>query len=1427
MDTSAASTTRLRWLTVQWIWILALFLVACGTGSLPERSGPPAPGLGALPVPEHGAKAAALRPRQVLSPDRVPESTAWWQPDPTAFPTVHAGKPKDKALEQLMARPPTSALEGLGDGPQRRANYLVAQRAYPLDTLPVAGFARAVEAVEEMRPIQAAAALPRWENLGPAPMKRSQMGRQRVDVTGRVRAIAVHPTKPDTVYLGLALGGVWKTTDGGNTWTPLSDDQPSLAIGALALDPSNPDVLYAGTGEPTPGLDNYYGAGILKSTDGGKTWTTLGRDVFAGMAIARIQVHPQKSNILYVASSRSGIPGVATPPRGIFRSQNGGQTWEALLVCRDPNCFGASDLEVDPRSPNVVYAAFWGYGVFKSTDGGANWSQLVNGLPSPRQFQIGRVLLAISPSNPQILVASYEVTIPNQYNGALVFRSTDGGQSWSQVQTGYNFCGSQCWYSHVVEIHPGNPNTIYLGGMALYGGQSDNDISIRKVVIRSTDGGQTWEDLSPNTSPETTLHPDMHAIAFAPSNPSVVWIGNDGGVWKSTDGGKTWQNRNTNLATLQFTGIALDNPRNPRYVFGGMQDNNKAYVDLQARTTGWTAMDVGDGGFSLADPFDPTIWYGTRFGKSFQRNEGCPDACDDAFWPVKMKGVEQRDRALFYPPMAADPNNQGVFYFGTYRVYRTSDRGENWTAISGDLTKGQGMVSAITVAPSDSKTIWVGTSDGKVHVTRDTGGSWQDVTKSPLPNRFVSRIAVARTDPNTAYVVFNGFNVHTPGQNGHVFKTTDGGNTWRDISGNLPDVPVLSIVLDPVRPNTLYIGTDVGVFRSTNDGQTWEPFDNGMPNVAVVDLHITTDGNQLFAATHGRSVFRVFLAAQPTPTPTRPSGTPPAQQIYLPQVSRGGVAPTPTPTNTPTPVPPTATPTPTFTPFPSPAVTPTGTPLLPTDTPTATPTATPTPTKTPTPTATNTPLPPGTPSPTPTDTPTATPTATPTPTPTVPTYRDDFEDPASGWGTGAVQPCSFQYATTTDGNGVYAIQVSQAGQICIAVAPTGPQAEGIYAVDVFKNGADDNSIYGLVFGLDAPNISANSRFYAFWVDPADQTYALWRFDQGSWTYLTGDGTDTGSWLQETGVIGLHDTINTLKVRREGDQILLFVNGVYLTRVTDDTLAGNGYVGLANWYFYTSGSSTVAGFDNVQVNGIARVYADDYSQEDSGWFQGTADVCQAAYQAGEYVTAVQPDWLCYFGAPTGAQPEGRFTVKVRRGESFYQTAYGVYFGASFQADGTLISFYAFLVIPDTQSYALARYTNPDLGGSGWEAYTWDNTANSAWLTSPHINPSTGVNELAVERDDRSLLLYANGKFLGAYPDLNPLPGGYFGVLNWSSPYDTAIAAFDTFQVEAWEPASGILAASAIAPVQPLELPTQWSPVSGTKGRLPLPRGELDR
>jgi photosystem II stability/assembly factor-like uncharacterized protein len=870
---------------------------------------------------------------------------------------IPALQPGLGALPRESAQEPGESAEETGrQGREALYHYML---TYPKDSVPANARSAAYQLLQRQARLSSSSpGESGWQSVGPHRISQEAMGEYGIDASGRATALLIHPQNPDLVYVGTAQGGVWKTTDGGTTWTPLTDQAPTLVVGAMAFDPSDPDVIYVGTGEPSSSGDTYYGAGVLKTTDGGATWALLGETSFAGMGISSVVVDPTDPNTVYVAASSNVFgnkPRQSTP--GLYKSTDGGKSWGLLInVCKDQTlCASPSALVMDPGDPNVLYAGFDIVGIFKSSDGGMNWTRVFT-----LDALFNRVEVAISPSNRNVLYAGVQLVFQDNSTSGVLFKSTDGGSTWSYLNAlPVSYCGEQCSYNNVLAVHPTDPGVVMAGGQAMY---STNVPGIDGTLFTTKDGGLTWMANS-GMSESSTLHPDLHAIAFAPSNPNIVWIGNDGGVYRSSDGGETWQQRNTNLATLQFQSAVL-HPTDPNIMFGGMQDNAKAKTTDGGAT--WVGLDTGDGGFAAIDPFQPDTWYGTRYSLSgttmqFQRNDYA-GSVPKSQWPLKVNGIDVNDRVLFYAPLAVDPNVAGRVYWGTHRLYRSDDRGENWRAISSDLTKNQGpfsAVSRIAVMPGNSNVILVGTGDGNLQLTTNGGESWTNVTKPPLPNRFVSAVAIQ--DAQKMVATYHGFDANTPSTPGHVFRTTNGGQSWEDISHSgkatgLPDLPALAIALDRDVPGTLYIGTDLGVFRSIDGGNSWSPFSQGLPLAAVysLDLRSYTGARYLIAATHGRGIWRIVL----------PEAAKPQSRTFLPLAQRKvdprKLTPTPTPTITATPN------------------------STPTHTPTATATAASSPTPTHTPTATATP----TSSPTPTHTPTTTPTATPTATTVPPTIKN-------------------------------------------------------------------------------------------------------------------------------------------------------------------------------------------------------------------------------------------------------------------------------------------------------------------------------------------------------------------------------------------------------------------------------------------------------
>ena len=714
------------------------------------------------------------------------------------------------------------------DEPLLRMRYLREPRAYPFADIPLGALERGWSQMEARWPqfilqrraprgpfdvvAAAAGAQTAWQPIGPAPIGTA--------ATGRLSTIAVHPTDPSVLYIGGAQGGVWKSVDGGASWSPLTDGECSLAMGSIAIDPRTPDIVYAGTGELHFSGDSYYGCGVLRSIDGGSTWTQLGSSHFdtniGGARISAILIDPP------TAGSATATTVYAATSVGVYRSMDSGLDWTRTLVGI------ATDLVLDPVTPSTLYAAIGSpngdvrNGVYRSIDGGISWTQQTS-FPSE---DVGRIALAIAPSAPTTLYAAIQRSFQASSGaGELlgIYRTTDAGGSWVRATATNADCSTQCWYDLVIRVDPTDASTVWFGGVFMF--RSTNEAA----TFRNALGG---------------IHVDQHALAFDPQDPATVYAGNDGGIYRTRNAGITWESLNSNLALTQFYPGISPHPWDPAVVLGGTQDNGTLEY---AGVPTWTSVLGGDGGFTAVDAIDPSISYAEtqwtqNSGFSGPRRRIAPGS-----FVLLANGINTADRGLFIPPLVIEPVTPTVLYFGTYRLYRTSNRALSWTTISGDLTQGTGRISAIAPAPSDNSTIYVGTSDGNLQVSTNTGASWE-LRTAGLPDRYVTDIAVDRLLAGTATLAVSGFGT------GHVFRTVDSGASWSNISGNLPDVPVNTVLEIADR---LYIGTDLGIFSSENHGATWTPFMDGLPNVAVFDLAYSNETGLALAATHGRGMFSI------------------------------------------------------------------------------------------------------------------------------------------------------------------------------------------------------------------------------------------------------------------------------------------------------------------------------------------------------------------------------------------------------------------------------------------------------------------------------------------------------------------------------------------------------------------------------------------
>ena len=697
-----------------------------------------------------------------------------------------------------------------------------------------------------------------WQFVGPSSIKDCPLPGGITVCSGRVTAIAVDPGQPSRIYVGGALGGVWKSTDAGLDWTSLTDDQPSLAVGSIAVDPSG--SLYVGTGEGNRGCTAYYGAGLLKSMDGGNTWVQLGASTFGRSSLNKIVVSPDSPNIVMASTSQgfSNSPtfscGLVDPlvPFGLYVSLDAGNSWRLAM----PSSRGtAGDIAVDPFNTSQVYAAVEGT-VYLSRDKGVSWEALSTGLPPPNS--VGRVALSVSASSSGTLYAALQdLSLPFPGQGRL-FRTSDGGSSWMEVPTPAptNFCGAfnGCAYNLVLAIDPTDADTVYLGG---------NDL------FRTTDGGNNWVDLGGYGNP--VLHPDQHALAFSPEDHTRVYVGNDGGMYYSAEANtclpaSCWTDLNSGLGITQFYSVAA-HPTDPNLFFGGTQDNG---ITLRlGNSLEWRQALGGDAGFTGFDPVEPSTMY-AAFTIPLRSDDG------GLSWTTKTNGLcvapcNALDSSQPFVPMAIDHASPGTLYLGSYRLWKTTDRGDNWFLPSPGLSlpgancapASSDCISAIAVAPSGGRVVYVGTKLGKLFVSTDGGSNFSE-RDTLLPGHFLTKIAINPQDPQKAFATFSGFG------GGHIFATSNAGISWADISGGLPDFPANAVAVGS--RGTVYVGTDQGVFvqqkRSGGIGLvnaigqarrvSWSILGRGLPKTAVYDLTLAADG-ALLAATFGRGIWRINL----------------------------------------------------------------------------------------------------------------------------------------------------------------------------------------------------------------------------------------------------------------------------------------------------------------------------------------------------------------------------------------------------------------------------------------------------------------------------------------------------------------------------------------------------------------------------------------
>jgi photosystem II stability/assembly factor-like uncharacterized protein len=726
----------------------------------------------------------------------------------------------------------------LEDDPCRRYQELMADRHFGLGlgVKLAALFRAAALASLNLAPAQEAPTTPatagasNWVQLGPLAIPNGQSlgGVARIIVSGRLTEIVPHPTDPLTIYVAAARGGVWKTTDGGVTWNAMSDNAVSLAIGALALAPSNPQVLYAGTGEgniyyyaktsPLHSVnESYNGSGVLKTTDGGNNWSVQGAALFLGACFYRLAVHPTDPNTVFAASNL-----------GLHRSTDGGTNWLPMtngLPAISNTVVACTDVVFDPSQPDTVYTAFWGTGTYKTTNATAAnpaWTKLAGGLPATN---LSRIALAVSPTAPQNVYALL-ANASDSLNG--FYTSPNGGTNWTPIAApGVRVYGA---YTLNVAVDVATPDIVYLSGLSLY------------KAVRTAG---TWSV----TDIGEAIHADNHAFGRHPTDHLTVYAGNDGGIYKSTDGGTTWDDTiNEGLCISQIEFID-QHPTSDAFVIGGTQDNG---TEIYRGSPAFHHSADGDGGMAGVDATTPRNVIHTYYNPSPERSvEG---GTFGTYTPIR-RGL--LGTSLFYPPFDYDETNSQNIAFGTDRINLDAAQGTGGWPVKVVLPGISGVVSAICYVHSDL--IYTGTTSGQVYRLTRSGTTWaaQALQAAPLPSRWIWDIAPRPGDVNTVVLVMSGFG--TP----HVWRGAVAASgtsaSWTDISGTapnrIPDIPVNALCIEPGAANVMYVGTDVGVFRTTDEGATWQLFSDGLPNTAIYDLKLHTPARLLRAATHGRGLW--------------------------------------------------------------------------------------------------------------------------------------------------------------------------------------------------------------------------------------------------------------------------------------------------------------------------------------------------------------------------------------------------------------------------------------------------------------------------------------------------------------------------------------------------------------------------------------------
>jgi photosystem II stability/assembly factor-like uncharacterized protein len=649
-------------------------------------------------------------------------------------------------------------------------------------------------------------------------------------------SIVCHPKKPSQIWAGAAAGGVWQSKSAGRSWTPLWNDHDTLNIGSLAIEPKNPAVIYCGTGEANLSVDSYAGVGIYRTRNSGKTWKLLAdaSQTRIPTRIGVIAIDPFNSRHLLIGGV--GANETSARPKdlgGLFESHDGGVSWERATFVSRKN-YWCHAIVFHPTKRRVIFATFTEQGaksgIWRSADGGQSWMQLTEGLPAPESF--GRTSLAISLSKPDVMYAFAEDA--HSYRSDLVlgvFRSEDGGDSWKEVGRKHFSGEDQISYGNTIAIHPKDPDHVLCGGVDLH---------------LTTNGGKRWKKVTrwdKKAGDPDYAHSDHHHLIMPPARPGLVYDPNDGGLDVSKDGGVTWANRSKGLSITMYYDVDVA-PSNVKHFGGGAQDNG-TIVTMKGRKDDHFEILGGDGGWMIYDPKDAWHVFASYYNMNIWR------WCNGRRWDVSPPAPQKEKDAIWMVYVTMDPANAKIVFTGTKRVWRTKNAGKTWKAVSPSLD--DSSITAIEVAPGDSQRVYVGTKNGGFFRSVDGGKNWSaNLAGGTLPGYEITRIdSTAKLGADFVFITLGNFG------HSHLFRSQDGGKTWRDVDrGQLPNVPHHAVVIRPDKPDIVYVANDVGVFVSRDSGRSWKSMSAKLPNVSVVDLVFHEKSKTLNAATYGRSLWR-------------------------------------------------------------------------------------------------------------------------------------------------------------------------------------------------------------------------------------------------------------------------------------------------------------------------------------------------------------------------------------------------------------------------------------------------------------------------------------------------------------------------------------------------------------------------------------------